>query len=190
MEAKILSTIKTLKICANFFGFLPFCMNKNDKNYKKFLIFSYIYSTIVITIMIFLIYNISFYILDDYEKVSLMPKMIQHAFEVLYISVSILQNGGIFIHSGTMSDIFESFCDIDNKVNSNFSNIFDYFLNEIYFRFIQYRVQFRLTIHRIVFLFDQHFSLELVLFFCHAFFRQLFRKYFHQNLKQMKKDSS
>lgn len=117
MEAKILSTIKPLKICTNFFGFLPFCMSKNDENYKKFLIFSYIYSAIVITIMIFLIYDISFYLLDDFEEASLMPKTIQQAIEVLYIFVSILQSGGIFIHSNTMSDIFESFCDIDDKVN-------------------------------------------------------------------------
>lgn len=116
MESKLLTTIKPLKICANFFGFIPICLNKNDKNYKILLYISYIYSAILVAILSFSMYYITIYLLDEFENISLMPGMVQKAIEMLFVLVSILQTGGIFFHSGTMCDIFDNFCKIDSKV--------------------------------------------------------------------------
>ena len=116
MESKLLSTINPLKICANLFGFLPLCLNKNDKNYKKLLYISYVYSEILVSIMTFTMYYVIFYMLAEFAEVSLMPAKVQQAIEMLFILVSILQTGGIFIHSSAMSNIFENFCKIDQKV--------------------------------------------------------------------------
>lgn len=117
MESKILKTIKPLKNCANFFGFIPLCLNKNDKNFKTFLYISYAYSAILVAIMSFTLYYVTFYLMEEFEDISLMPGMVQKAIEMLFVFVSILQTGGIFFHSRAMTDIFENFCKIDSKVD-------------------------------------------------------------------------
>ncbi|XP_070496587.1 uncharacterized protein [Chironomus tepperi] len=123
MEAQILSTIKASKICANILGFLPLSLNRNDKNYKNLLILSYIYSAILITIMTLTLGHVIFYLMQEYENVSLMPKKIHEVIEIVFASVSISQTGGIFVHARAMSEIFEKFCEIDEKIHSTSSTI-------------------------------------------------------------------
>jgi len=113
MDAKILSIIKPIKISSNFFGFLPFCLSRNDKNYKKFLIISYIYSVILVLILVFTMYYV-INIIAKYGESFFMPKKVHQTIEIWFIVVSIMQSAGIF--SRTMSDIFDNFCEIDDKV--------------------------------------------------------------------------
>lgn len=115
MDVKILSIIKPIKINSNFFGFLPFCLRRNDKNYKKLTIISYMYSVILVLILIVTMYYVNNYFIAEFEESSFMPKKVHQAIESCFIFVSIMQSSGI--HSGTMSDIFDHFCEIDEKVN-------------------------------------------------------------------------
>ena len=60
-------------------------------------------------------YYVTNYLIADYAESSFMPKKVHQAIESWFIFVSIMQSAGI--NSGTMSDIFDKFCEIDDKVN-------------------------------------------------------------------------
>jgi len=116
MSNKLLDTIKPIKYFGNIFGFIPFCLNENYKNYQKILILNRIYLIILILIMI---HNLHFNVtvaITWFREASMMPDIVHQFIQAMPMTVSIILIFRTILHEREFLELLQKFNKIDKKV--------------------------------------------------------------------------
>ncbi|KAL7015127.1 hypothetical protein ACKWTF_016292 [Chironomus riparius] len=117
MPKNIISTIKSMKLIGNIFGFVPFCLEKNHKRFKLFYILNNFYAFLLILLMIQNLYHNITVAIKFFEGGSLLPDLVHQYLQASPMIISIVITCGIFAHTQEISELVQFFNEIDNDVS-------------------------------------------------------------------------
>ena len=116
MSNKLIDALKPIKYIGNTFGFIPFCLDKEQKNYQKIDILNYCYLLVLIVFMSFCMYfNITITI-TWFRDASFMPEIVHQFIQALPMTVSIIHALGPLLHGQEYCQLVQKFNKIDQKV--------------------------------------------------------------------------
>lgn len=116
MSNKLLEIIKPIKYFGNTFGFIPFCLDENFKNYQKNLILNRIH---LINLLLLMIYSLHFNVtvaITWFREASMMPDIVHQFIQAMPMTVSIVLVFGSILHEKEFLELLQKFSKIDKKV--------------------------------------------------------------------------